>query len=184
MLLLVLGIIIFCAIHLFPNLVALRQRLMTLSGKGGYKGIFSVISLLGLILIVVGKSRAEFQPVWEPLVWGKKVAMAMMLPSFILLASADMPSNIKRFTRHPMLWGVTLWAAAHLMANGDLASLILFGSLGVFALAAIFLANLRGITRQQTKRPYIKDAIAIMAGCVAYGAFLFLHRYIIGVPLV
>jgi len=158
--------------------------LTTRLGSGPFRGLFSVISLAGLILIIYGKSKAGFVPLWEPPGWGKDVVVVLMVPSFILLAAANMKSNIKLFTCHPMLWGVALWSAAHLLANGDLASLFLFGSFGVFSLFAMFSANLRGATKQVTKYPFTKDAAVIVAGIVTYGVFMFLHPYLFGVAII
>ncbi len=88
-----------------PSLAGLRGNLIGRLGENGYKGLFSVLSLAGLVLIVLGKSRAEFQHIYTPLPWGRDLALVVMPFSFMLLAAANMPSNIKRFTRHPMLWG-------------------------------------------------------------------------------
>jgi uncharacterized membrane protein len=172
---LVLGIVIFVGIHLLPSFVSLRQRLVTRLGEGPYKGAFSAIALTGLILIIVGMAMADFQPVWEPPAWGKTAALAIMPLSLILLVAANIPSNVKRYTRHPMLWGVFLWSVTHLLANGDLASLVLFGSLGAFSLSAMFSANIRGASKQETIFPIVKDAITTAGGLVAYGILLFLH---------
>src|SRR5229473_1884924 len=181
---LVLGIVIFVGIHLLPTFVSLRQRLVARLGAGLYKGAFSVIALAGLILIVVGMATADFQPVWEPPAWGRTAALATMPLSLILLAAANIPSNIKRYTRHPMLWGVFIWSVAHLLANGNLAALVLFGSLGAFSLFDMLSANMRGASKQETVYPITKDAITIVAGLAAYGALLFLHPYFFGVSII
>lgn len=184
MLLLVLGLLVLVTIHLVPTFSSVRESLLNRLGDAVYKAIFAAIALLGLILIIVGKSRAEFVSLWQPPVWGRHVAPVLMLIAFILLPAAYLPSNVKRFTRHPMLWGITFWSIGHLLANGDLASLLLFGGLGVFALFAMWSANLRGATRSTTKYPLTKDAIVVVAGVVVYGGFLFLHPYLFGVPVI
>lgn len=178
------GILIFFGIHLVPGMTGFRRKIITSLGEGPYQGLYSIISLTGLILIVYGKSKAGFQPIWEPPVWMKHLAAVLMLPSFIFLVFANMKSNIKRFTRHPMLWGVALWSGAHLLSNGDLASMLLFGCFGVFSLFAMFSANMRGATKQETKYPFSRDAVAIVAGLVAYGVFIFLHPYFFGVSVI
>jgi uncharacterized membrane protein len=119
MYILLLGLSIFFGIHLVPGLVGFRRRIITKLGEGTYQELYSVIALTGLILIVYGKSKAEFQPIWELPVWSAYVVAVLMLPAFIFLAAANLKSNIKRFTRHPMLWGIALWSGAHLLANGD-----------------------------------------------------------------
>lgn len=184
MIILAIGITIFFGIHLVPSFVAFRHRIITRIGEGPYQGLFSVISLSGFILIIYGKFKAGFQPIWEPPLWSIKVSALLMLLSLVLLASAYMKSNIKRYSPHPMLWAVALWSAAHLFTNGDLASLLLFGSFALFSLFDMVSANLRGATKQQIKYPYTKDIVAIVAGVVAYGIFLFLHPYLFGVSII
>ena len=184
MTLLALGLFIFIGMHSLPSFVGLRRSLIFRLGEGPYKGLFALVSLTGFVLIVIGKSRAEFQPIWNPPAWGKEAAALLMVFSLILLAAGNMQTNIKRYTRHPMLWGVTLWACAHLLANGDFASLMLFGSLGVFSLFGMVSANLRGAVKQTTQYPFRKDMVTVIGGLVAYGGFLFLHPYLFGVSII
>lgn len=180
-----LGISIFFGIHLVTGWVDFRHQIVTRLGERSYKGLYSIISLVGLILIVYGKSKADYQPIWEPPVWGNHVTIAIMVLSSVLLVAAEMKSNIKRLTPHPMLWGVILWSGAHLIANGDLASILLFGSFCVFALYAMFSANKRGASKQEIKYPLSKDAVAVVGGIIAYIVFIkYLHPYLIGVPVI
>ncbi len=181
---LIAGMVLFFTVHLIPSLVGIRSMLVTRLGETKYQALFAIVAMTGLILIIYGKSQAGVQSIWLPPDWGTKAAPVLMVLSLILLAAANMKSNIKRFTRHPMLWGVALWSAAHLLANGDLASIFLFGSFGVYALFDMFSANLRGAKKQQTKYPLAKDAIVIVAGIVAYGIFIFLHPYLFGVAVI
>jgi uncharacterized membrane protein len=101
-----------------------------------------------------------------------------------LLVAAFMPTNLKRFTRHPMLWGVTIWAAVHLLSNGDLASLILFGSFGAFSLFDMWSANRRGAELSSQALPYWRDLLVVVVGAIVYVAFLKSHAWLFGVPLV
>lgn len=183
MLTLVIGLTIFFAIHLVPSMTAFRRALVGKLGIQTYQGLYAITAVLGFILIVYGKSTAPFQPIWEPPDWGTRITITIMPLAFVLLAAANMHSNIKRFTRHPMLWGVVTWSAAHLSANGDLASILLFGAFGCFSLFAMLSANLRGEKKQQTRYPYAKDAIVIVAACIAYGIFFYAHPYLFGVPI-
>ena len=141
---LLLGLVIFFGIHLLPVYPNVRGRLLERFGENGYKGIFALIAMLGLILIVIGMGRRQVVPVWEPPVFLDHLAIVVMLPVFIFLAATYIPCNMKRFTRHPMLWGVTFWASAHLLANGDLGSIILFGSFLAYSLFDMWSANRRG----------------------------------------
>ncbi len=108
-----------------------------------------------------------------------------MLFSFFFLVAADIKSNIKRYLRHPMLIGVALWSSAHLFANGDFASILLFGSFLAYSIFGMFSANRRGATKQVEKYPLSKDAIIVVFGLVAYVIFIkYLHPYLIGVAII
>lgn len=181
---LILGLALFFGIHLLPSAPLVRQSLLTRLGEGPYKGLYSVISLLGFILIVLGMAAADFRSLWLPPSWAHSVVVPLMLPSFILLAAANMPGNIKRFCRHPMLWGVTLWAAGHLLANGDLASILLFGAFALFSLFDIVSVNRRGAQPQQQTLPLSKDLMVVAVGSGAYVFFLLLHPTLFGVAVV
>lgn len=178
------GIVIFFGIHLLPGMVSLRRNLVDRLGDKVYQGVYALIALAGFVLIIYGKSIAEFQHLWRPPGWGIRVAPVLMVLAFVSLAAAYMPSNLKRFTRHPMLWGVTLWSAAHLLTNGDLASLLLFGSFGGYALYGMYSANLRGATKQETVYPVSKDFITAVIGLVAYAAVLYGHSFLFGVAII
>ena len=182
MYILISGIIIFFGMHLLPGLVAFRRKLITGLGENVYQGLFAVVSLVGFVLIIVGKSKANFQPVYDPPSWTVHIAAVLMVISFIFLASAYMKSNIKRFTAHPMLWGVTFWSCAHLIANGDLASILLFGSFGIYSLYDMYSANKRGATKQTTIYPFTEDIVTIIAGLVGFSILMYFHRYLFGLP--
>ena len=177
------GIVIFFGMHLVPSFGG-RGKIITALGEGRYLGMYAVISMIGFILIIYGKSQAGFQSIWLPPVWGAKLTVVLMVLSFILLTASNMQTNIKRFTRHPMLWGVTLWSVAHLLANGDFASILWFGSFGIFSLVAMLSANIRGAKKQQQKYAWTKDVMVIIAGLVIYGVFIFLHSYLFGVAVI
>lgn len=181
---LVIGLAIFFAIHLLPSISAVRQSLIDQIGERGYKAFFALIAALGFVLIVYGKAKAPWVHVYVPPQWGRHAAMLLVLLALILLPAANMPGNIKRFTRHPMLWGVFLWSAGHLLANGDQASLLLFGGFAVFSLLAMLSQTLRGARLQTGVVALRKDLMVVVAGVIAYGLFLFLHPYLFGVRVV
>ena len=183
MTLLILGLTLFIGIHLLPSFPAWRGNLVQRWGERRYKAVFAGIALAGLVLLVMGKAGAPFVSVYSPPAWGRHVTPLFVLAAFILLPAAHMRSNIKRYTRHPMLWGVTLWALGHLLSNGDLASLILFGSLAAYSLFDMASANLRGAVKSVTVYPLKKDATVVAAGVVTYVVFLLLHPYLFGVPV-
>jgi uncharacterized membrane protein len=179
---LILGLILFIGVHALPSAPGVRQWLIGRTGEGLYKAVFSLIALAGLALIVIGKGRAETVPLYEPPSWGRIVALWAMPIAFVLTAGAFLPSNIKRYTPHPMLWGVTLWAVLHLSANGDAASLLLFGGIGIYSLYAMWSQNRRGAQRSEKTYPARRDALLVGAGLIAYAAFLALHPHLFGVP--
>ena len=138
MLLLTLGLLIFFAIHLVPTSPALRQGLIERFGPGGYKIIFSVFSLVGFALIVFGYHKLQINPgknpvLWDPPSWTRHIAFLLMIPAFILLAAFLIPSRIRVAAKHPMLGAIKFWALAHLITNGDLGSLVLFGGFLAYA---------------------------------------------------
>ena len=180
---LVLGVVIFIGVHLIPSVPSLRARLSQRVGNNPYRGLFSLVSLAGFALLVVGKGRAPFVPLWDPPAWAPRVAVWVMPVALTLLVAAFLPSNLKRVTRHPMLWGVTVWAAVHLLANGDRASLILFGSFGAFALFDMWSANRRGAKLSSKPVPYWRDLVVIVVGGIVYMGFLHSHAMLFGVPV-
>ena len=183
-LLMVVGALLFVGIHLVPAKPAWRNQLISRLSLNGYKILFAVTSVVGLGLLVYGKSQAGHTYVWQTPVWARSVAPVFMLPSMILLAAAKFPTNIKRFTAHPMMWGFILWSAGHLLANGDLASILLFGSIGAYSVIAIVSANQRGATKSTTVIPALREALVIGFGIAVYIFFVLMHGRLFGAPLV
>jgi len=181
---LLLGAVLFVGIHLVPALGQTRARLVSRLSLSGYKGLFTLFSLLGLGLMIYGKSKTPHIDIWSPAAWSRDVVPIFMLPSMVLLAAAKFPTNIKRFTPHPMMWGFILWSGAHLLANGDLASAILFGSIGAYSIIAILSANQRGANVSTTAVPLGKEAVVIGFGIAVYIALLFLHPILFGVAVI
>jgi uncharacterized membrane protein len=137
MTLLILGLILFLGTHSVRVLgEGPRSALQGRLGAGGYKGLYSLLSLAGLVLIVMGygATRENPQIVWIAPIWTRHVAALLTLVSFVLLAAAYVPGNaIKARLRHPMVLGVKVWALSHLLANGMLADILLFGSFLLWA---------------------------------------------------
>ncbi len=105
----ILGLAIFFVIHLLPTFSTLRNKLFARLGEMPYKGIYDLIAFAGLALVVIGKGEAEFIAVWEPASWSYVVTNVCMLLALYCLVAFIMESNLKRFTAHPMLWGITFW---------------------------------------------------------------------------
>ncbi|PRD45668.1 NnrU family protein [Phyllobacterium phragmitis] len=191
MLILILGLLIFLGIH-SVQIVAPQWRKAKIAewGEGKWKGLYSVVAAIGFILIVWGFSLARPTApfLYEPPVWMKHITLSLMVFSFIFLAISQMPAGrMKSRIRHPMLVAVKIWALAHLLANGDLASLILF--LSVLAWAVWDRIAVKRRERAEgaaviASGPVINDVLAIGVGLVLYALFVWkLHEWLIGVSL-
>ena len=180
--LLILGIIIFFSIHLVP-ISPLKNILINRLGENKYKGLYSLIALVGLLIIIYGFGHADFHPVWDPLPYSREIALALMPISMVLLAAANVQTNIKRFIKHPMLIGVLIWSFVHLIANGDLRSIILFASFGVYALIDIIFSKKVLTTNITANYTLTKDIIVITIGLVVYVIIVYFHRFIAGVTI-
>jgi uncharacterized membrane protein len=152
-----------------------------------WKGVYSVISIIGFVLIVWGYGVARGAPVilFSPPVWTKHVAALLTIPAFILLVAAYVPgTRIKRAVGHPMVAGVKVWAFAHLLANGTLADVVLFGAFLVWAIVDYIAARRRdrAAGTVYVVGPITRDVMAVIVGLVAWAAFAFwLHAVLIGV---
>ena len=188
MILLVAGLIVFLGSH-STRIVAepWRRRRIERLGAGTWKVLYSLVSIAGLVMIVWGYGLARAEPVmlWQPPLWTRHLAALLTLPVFVLIAAAYIPgTHIRRALGHPMLVGVKLWAAAHLIANGTLADAALFGGFLVWAIFAYKAARARD-RAAGVRYPALgaaRDAAAIGAGLVFWAAFaLYLHAWLIGV---
>ena len=177
------GLLIFFGIHLLPTFAGARQRLIKWKGEGFYKIIFSIAALTGLMLIIHGKAVAPVIAVYHPPAWTTPVNWMLMWLALVIFPAAYLPSNLRRFMRHPFLWGVTLWAVAHLLVNGDLASLLLFASFAVFSLFDMWSSNRRGATFSKKRLPLRWDGLLILVGTSAYVGLIFLHPLLFGVTV-
>jgi uncharacterized membrane protein len=190
LLVLILGLILFLGVHTLTTQRKLRAQVIAAAGEGGYKIGYTLASFVGLALIIWGfaKYRATgWIDVWNPPVALKHISVALMLPAVILVVASYISGQIYTTLKHPMLTGIKLWAAAHLLANGDLGSIILFGSF--LAWAVYDRISLK--SRTDAGGPPIpvggpgNDLIAVAVGLVAYLALAFaFHPVVIGVPVV
>jgi len=185
----VVGLAVLLGAHVFVTRREARAALIGRIGEWPYKGLFSLVSILGLALIVWGFSEYRAAGpiiVWSPPSWTRHITVALMWPAAICVTAAYIPGDIKRLLKHPMLVGIKLWAAAHLIANGDLAAIILFGS--VLAWAVYDRITLK--RRNDAGAPPIpiggrrNDVIAVVVGTILYLALGFVfHPLVIGVPV-
>ena len=191
MMLMIVGLVIFLGIHLLPTSPEIRNGLINRFGPGAYRAIFSLISLAGFVVIVLGYHKMQLHPgknpvLWDPPTFMRHITLALMLPAMILLVAAYIPSRIRSAVKHPMLMAVKLWAVAHLLANGDVASILLFGSFLAYAVYDLISVKARGaLGPLGTKQPsgIANDLIVVVVGSALYFAFLYrLHEWLIGVP--
>jgi uncharacterized membrane protein len=184
----IIGLVVFLGAHVFVSMRGHRAALITKLGEGPYKGLFSLVSVVGLVLIGYGFARYRAEgliPLWYPPAWTRHIVEAAMWLASIALVAAYIPGDIKRVLKHPLLVAVKIWAAAHLCANGDLGGIILFGS--VLAWAVYDRITLK--RRSDAGSPPIpvggrrNDIIAIVVGTIVYLALGFVfHPIVIGVP--
>jgi len=181
---LVLGLALFLGIHSLPLIPGLRNALASRFGEKPYKGMFSVVAVLGLVLIAIGYGRAPAgQQLFAPFPMAARLAPLAMLVSFVLLASANMRTHIRRAVRHPMLIGTAIWALVHLLTNGELRATLLFGAFLVWAALDLASAVARGAVKQF--QPVLQHDLMAVAGGVGLAlAVMALHRHVFGVPAV
>ncbi len=183
---LILGLVIFLGVH-STSIFAPTWRNAQFAARGEmtWKGIYALLSLIGFALILHGYGQARGAPVvlYQPPAALRHVAWLLMLPVFPLLFAAYLPGRISAATRHPMLVATKLWALAHLLANGTLASTVLFGSFLAWAVADRISLKRRAPRRTPAAPPSrYNDPIALVAGLGLYAAFLgMLHLWLIGV---
>ena len=190
MMVLVVGLILFLGVHLVPTSPELRDGLKERIGEVPYKVMFSLLSLIGFVVIVLGFHKLQLHPgknpiLWDPPTWTRHIAVALMLPAMILLVASVIPSRIRTAVRHPMLIAIKTWAFAHLIANGDLGALLLFGSFLAFAVydrISVKKRGAQGPLGNATPSSPINDVIVVVVGIALYAALLYGgHQWLIGV---
>ena len=192
MVLLALGLVLFVGTHSFTMARGPRDQAIARLGEGGYKGLYSLLSLAGIILISVGYGRyraAGYVPVWDPPVFTRHLALLLNWFAFVFFVAAYLPGRIKGALKHPMMAGLKVWALAHLLANGDLGSSLLFGGLLTWGVAARISVKRRSVAATHggpvaAPAGWRNDALAVAIGTAAYIAFaIYLHPRLIGVAV-
>ncbi|WP_026791270.1 NnrU family protein [Pleomorphomonas oryzae] len=184
------GLVLFIGMHSIYILApTVRSAAIDRMGYNPWRGVYSLVSLAGLILIIYGYGLARQDPVvlFEPPFWARDFAFTLMLVALPLLIASffPVPTRIGRFVRHPMLMSVTLWSVAHALAIGTLAGVLLSAVFFVWTLVARFSLIARPMTAASTASPEPRnDWIAVAVGLAIWAAFLFvLHDWLIGMPL-
>jgi uncharacterized membrane protein len=188
MTLLILGLVLFLGVH-STRIVAegWRGRFIAQRGEMAWKGLYTVVSIMGFALIIWGYGQARMQPVvlWASPTWTRHLAALLTLPALIFLVAAYVPGNaIKARLKHPMVLGVKVWALAHLLANNTLADVLLFGGFLVWAVFSFRAARARDRANNIVYAPgrALPTVIAVVVGLAAWAFFAFwAHAAWIGV---
>lgn len=194
MLTLIAGLVLFLGVHVFTMRRDSRAVLIDRIGAGPYKVAYSVLSLLGIVLISIGFGtyrREGWINVWYPPVWTGHLALLLVWAAFVALAAAYLPGRIKSALKHPMLVAVKIWALSHLLANGDLGSILLFGSILAWAVLARISLKRRPVEVVRDHGGPVaepagwrNDLLAIGIGTIAWFVFArWLHPLLIGVSV-
>ncbi len=171
----VLGLVLWVASHLFKRVLpGVRARLGDLPGKM----LVTVLSLSAVLLMVIGYRRAEIDPVYTPLAGMGHLNNLLMLIAVFLFGVSHSKGRVKSLLRHPMLLSVIIWAVAHLLVNGDMASIVLFGGLGLWAVVSIVLINAQETWTPPAPGGLRSDAIAVVIALVLYGLIAGVHIWL------
>jgi len=185
---LIIGLVLFLGGHSLSIVApAARDRMAAQLGEWPFKAVYGLIALAGLVLIVRGYAAARLDPtiLYVPPEWTRHLSMLLMLPVFPALIAAYFPGRISAALKHPMLVGVKAWAVAHLIANGTLADVLLFGGFLAWAVAdRISLKHRTEGPKPRAPASAVNDGVAVVGGLAVYLAFVFwLHASLIGVSL-
>jgi uncharacterized membrane protein len=181
--LLVLGVLIWSAVHLLPSAGAsVRAGLVERLGEDKYKGLFALSIVVSVVLMVFGWRSTDPSPVYTTPAWSILVSDVLMFVALLLFLASALPTNLKRVLRHPQLTGVAIWAGAHLLSNGDTRSLVLFGGIGAWAVVAMLAVNQRdGAWRKPEPLPLSAELKPLVAAIVAFVVLFLVHPWIAGV---
>ncbi|MFC1664180.1 NnrU family protein [Pseudomonadota bacterium] len=181
----VLGLLLWSSVHLMPSLAQPVKKIVIHSlGETGYKIAFAVLIVISLVLIVYGWRHTIPDYIYALPIVVKPIAVALMLVAFILFGAAKYPTRIKSYIRNPQLTSVIVWSVAHLLANGDSRSIVLFSWMGTWALLEIIFINRReGIWVKQSVPSWPKELRGVAISLVVFVVVIFIHPYIAGVSL-
>jgi len=187
MTLLIAGVFLWSIVHLMKSVTpGLRGSIQGAIGEGPHKGLVALLILTSVGLMIFGWRSVPAEFVYDAPNWGRHLNMLLMVFALYLIGVAQGKSRIKQWIRHPMLTGVLIWCAGHLLANGDNKSLILFGGVGLWALISIFTVSRnegRWVKPSEVATPG-REMISIVIALVLYTVLFGAHRFIAGVALV
>ncbi|MEM7745666.1 MAG: NnrU family protein [Pseudomonadota bacterium] len=179
MTLLIVGLLSWWIVHLFPIFARpARNRLAGAIGEGPYKGAYALVTVGTVVLMVLGYQSAPFTNLWYPPPFLSHINNVLMLLAITVFIAGGIPSPVRRWIRHPQFTGLKIWAAAHLLVNGDLASVILFGGLLAWAVVAMIGTNKRdGKDREMPARTKLGTPIHILASLAIYYLVVMIHNW-------
>ncbi len=188
MTLLVVGLVLLLGMHTFTTFRDARARAIAGLGSNRYRGLHALVAIIGFVLIVLGFPDYRVHgliPVWSPPVWTHHITILLMWFAWVSLTLAySGPSRIKGWIKHPMLLAIKIWALAHLIANGDLGGIVLFGSFLLWAGYDRYMLKRRGDSGAPKLDHFARgDAIGLVVGTILYLAMIALHPYLIGVSV-
>ncbi len=180
MILLLLGLALWSVVHLLPAAAPARRAAYAEKlGPGPYKAVAGVLLLLSVVLMVKGYQTAEIVDLWFPPAWTVHLNNLLMVLAFIVFSAGHAKAGLRRVIRHPQLAGVKIWALAHLLVNGDLASVVLFGGLLAWAVASMILINKRdGAWLRPPESPRSRDVLHVAVSLAVFGAVAFVHNWL------
>ncbi|MBS7545901.1 NnrU family protein [Ancylobacter oerskovii] len=188
MLLMLAGLVLFLAAHVFTTFREARAGAVARLGLGPYRALYSLVSIVAVLMIAYGYGgwrAAGPAQLWEPPVGLRHLALALMLVSTIAIGAYLVPSHVRAWLKHPMLVGVKVWALAHLLANGDAATVTLAGVILAWAVYDRIAVKRRGVPLPVAPRGWGGDVVAVLVGLVLYAALAFwFHPYVVGVPVI
>ena len=180
---LIAGLILFFALHAVPSIAPLKNGLLARLGTIGYRALFSVVSASSLGLIVYGFATSPTVDLWIAPTFAMHLAYVVVPLAFVLLVSGLLRGNVLRLTRHPMLWAVGLWASVHLLNNGDIASVMLFGGFLVFIVLVAHSIRKRPPKPAPAKAPIWRDILGVVLGLAIAYAIAYFHADLFGVAV-
>lgn len=185
MALLIFGLLLFAGVHLVPSLApGLKTAWHNTLGEGGYKGTYSLLLVLSIVLMSVGWRSAQPELIYLPMTELHHPAMALVAIGFLLFVVSNRPSKLRLWIRHPQLTGVLLWAVAHLLMNGDNRSIVLFGAMAVWSCAEILAINRRESVWIKGDAPGLgTELVTLLITAVVIALVVAAHPYISGMPV-
>lgn len=183
---LIAGVLLWSIVHLTKSVApGVRSGLQNKLGEGPHKGIVALLIITALALMIYGWRTAQYEFVYDPPTWGRHLNMLTMIFAILLFGAAQGKSRVKQAIRHPMLTGVLVWSAGHLLANGDSRSVVLFGGLGLWALISIFtVSRNEGAWVKPTETATMgREILSVVIALVLYIVLFGMHRFYAGVAL-